>query len=370
MKIAEIATYKEGGVYTHVAELTKRMKSNTIIISGNVRKKGYEKENGQTFFHVPCLISLWEIYFINPPGSYKKVKKLLNEKQIDLVHLHNPLFTFGGAVMKKSKLPRIMTTHYVLDIKGNRLAAAIYKGVIKWVTKSIAKYVDKIICVNEDYIPIYTKWGIDRDKLVVIPNGIDTEKFSPGKSDIKKKLNCKNLVVFWGRLGYQKNIQLLVKSFRNIKTPDTKLAIIGKGPDINKLKALAENDENIIFTGYLSDNELLEYVRGADVAVLPSLGESWGLVIGEAMACELAVISSDVGKAKELIGKDRGIVLKNETANEVSESIDYLLSNKKLAKEMGKKGRKFIVDHYGWDEVTQKTEELYKTVIKQRGSIT
>ena len=370
MKIAEIATYKEGGVYTHVAELTKRMKSNTIIISGNVRKKGYEEENGQTFFHVPCLISLWEIYFINRPGSYKKVKKVLNEKQIDLVHFHNPLFTFGGAVMRKSKLPCIMTTHYVLDIKGNKLAAAIYKKVIRWVTKSIAKYVDKIICVNEDCIPIYAEWGIDRDKLIVIPNGIDTKKFSPGKSNIKKKLNCKNLVVFWGRLGYQKNIQLLVKSFKQIKTPDTKLAIIGKGPDINKLRTIADNDENIIFTGYLPDNELLEYARGADVAVLPSLGESWGLVIGEAMACELAVISSDVGKAKELIGKDRGIILKNEIENEISENIDYLLSNKKIAKEMGEKGRKFIVERYGWDEVAQKTEKLYKEVIKQRGSIT
>lgn len=370
MKVAEIATYKEGGIYTHVAELTKRMKSNTIIISGNVRKKGYQEEDGQAFFHVPCLISLSEIYFINPLGSYKKVKKLLNEKQIDLVHFHNPLFTFGGAVMRKSKLPRIMTTHYVLDIKGNKLAAAIYKIVIRWATKSIAKYVDKIICVNENYIPIYTEWGIDRDKIVVIPNGIDTEKFSPGKSDIKKKLNCKNLVVFWGRLGYQKNIQLLVKAFKNIKTPDTKLAIIGKGPDINKLKALAESDKNIIFTGYLPDNKLLEYARGADVAVLPSLGESWGLVIGEAMACELAVISSDVGKAKELIGKDRGIILKNETINEISENIDYLLNNKNLAKGMGKKGRKFIVDHYSWDEVAQKTEELYKAVINQRKNIT
>jgi len=366
MKIAEIATYKEGGIYTHVAELAKRMKSNTIIISGNTRKKGYQEENGQTFFHIPYLISLWEIYFINPPGSYKKVKKLLNEQQIDLVHLHNPLFTFGGSIMRKGRLPCIMTTHYVLDIKGKRLTAALYRGVIRWVTKSIAKYVDKIICVNEDYIPIYTRWGIDRDKLVVIPNGIDTEKFSPGKSDIKKKLNCKHLVIFWGRLGYQKNIQLLVKAFKHIKTPDTKLAMVGKGPDMNKLRMLAENDNNIIFTGYLPDKELLEYARGADVAVLPSLGESWGLVIGEAMSCELAVISSDVGKAKELIGKDRGIVLKNETANEISENIDYLLSNKKLVKEMGKKGRKFVVEHYGWNEVAQKTEKLYKKVLEQR----
>ena len=55
MKVAEITAYKEGGVYTHVAELVRRMKVKTIIISGNTRKKGLEKENGQTFFHIPSL---------------------------------------------------------------------------------------------------------------------------------------------------------------------------------------------------------------------------------------------------------------------------------------------------------------------------
>jgi glycosyltransferase involved in cell wall biosynthesis len=365
MNIAEITTYEEGGVYTHVMELVKRLKANTIIISGNTKKSGYKKENGQTFFHIPCIFSIWEIYFINPLGSYKKVKEVLNNRQIELVHLHGPLFTFGGGIMRKSKIPSIMTTHYVLDFKGNRFTAALYKGIIQWVTKSTAKHVDKIVCVNEEYIPIYTSWGIEQEKLVVIPNGIDTKKFSPGKSDIKKKLNCSHLLVFWGRLGYQKNIQFLIKAFKTIKTPGTKLAIIGKGPDMKKLKALSGGNENIIFTGYLPDNELLDYARGADIAVLPSRAESWGLVIGEAMACELPVISSDVGKAQELLGKDRGIVLKKETAKELAEYIDYLLSNKKVMKEMGKKARKFIVEHYGWDGIVKKTEELYKTVIKQ-----
>ena len=364
MNIVEITTYKEGGIYTHVSELTKRMDADTILISGNTKKSGYQKENGQTFFHIPSILSIWEIYFINPPGSYKKIKKLINKHEINLVHLHGPLFTFCGGVMRKTKLPCIMTTHYVLDFKGNKLMESLYRGVIKWVTRSAAKKVDKIICVNEDYIPIYTSWGIDRDKLVYIPNGIDTEKFSPGKSDIKKKLKCKNLLVFWGRLGYQKNIQILIKAFKNINTPDTKMVIIGKGPDIKKLKALTNGDKNIIFTGYLSDNELLNYARGADVAVLPSRAESWGLVIGEAMACGLPVISSNVGKAGELLGEDRGLILKGDTVSELSKKIDYLLNNKQIAKEMSIRSRKFIVENYGWDEVAQKTEELYKTLIK------
>jgi len=365
MNIAEVTTYKVGGISNYVADLAKGIDANILIITGNTKKSGYQKEDGLTFYHMPCALSFWEIYFINPPGSYQKVRKLLKEHKIELIHFHNPLFTFINGFIMKPKLPIIMTAHYVLDVKGQKLTSFIFNRAIRLITLYISKKVDKIICHNEDYIEIFASLGVDRKKLVFIPTGVDTDKFSPGKSNIKKKLKCKNMVIFWGRLGYQKNIQLLIKAFKNIKTPDTKLVIIGKGPDVRKLKALADEDENIIFTDYLPDDKLLDYIRGADVAALPSRGESWGSVIGEAMACELPVISSDVGKAKEFIGEDRGIILKEETAEELAEKIDYLLNNKETAKEMGKKARKIIVEKYRWGKTIQETAELYRTIIKQ-----
>jgi len=365
MNIAEIVTYKVGGISNYVVDLAKGIDANILIITGNTTKSGYEKEDGLTFYHIPSALSFWEIYFINPPGSYQRVRKLLQENKIELIHFHNPLFTFITGFVMKPKLPVVMTAHYVVDVKGDKLTSFVFNRLIRLVTLYVSKKVDKIICHNEDYIEIFANWGVDRKKLVFIPTGIDTDRFSPGKSDIKKKLKCKKLVVFWGRLGYQKNIQLLIKAFKNIKTPDTKLVIIGKGPDMKKLKALAGKDENIIFTGYLPDDKLLEYIKGADMAVLPSRGESWGSVIGEAMACELPVISSDVGKAKEFIGEDRGIILKEETVEELAEKIEYLLNNKEIAEEMGKKARKMIVENYRWGKTIQETAELYRTVIKQ-----
>ena len=133
---------------------------------------------------------------------------------------------------------------------------------------------------------------------------------------------------------------------------------------------MSQGNENIIVTGYLPENELLEFARGADIAVLPSRAESWGLVIGEAMACELPVISPEVGMAKELLGNSRGIILNKDTEIEMAEKIDFLLNNKRTAKEMGKKARKYIVENYGWDEVVKKTEKLYKNVIENHRNFT
>jgi glycosyltransferase involved in cell wall biosynthesis len=363
MNIAEITTYKEGGVYTHVSELVKRLPASCILITGNTRQSGYQETDGMRLYHVPCILSLWEIYFINPPGSYKKVQQVLQDNNVQLVHLHGPLFTFGGGLIRKLHLPKIMTTHYVLEFKGNKVLQWIYRIIIRWVTTTTANNVDKIICVNEEYLPIYEGWGVDRDKLMYIPNGIDTVEFSPGKSMIKKKLDCKHLVIFWGRLGYQKNIQLLIKAFKKIKTADTKLVIIGKGPDLTKLRNLAGDATNIIFTGYLSNNELIEYARGADVAVLPSRGESWGLVVGEAMACELPVITSNVGKAREFLAENRGILLDNDSVETLAGHIDYLLNNPAIAKDMGKRGRQYVKERYSWEEVAKQTEQLYASLL-------
>ena len=138
MRVAEITTYKEGGVYTHVAELASRLPDQTLLVTGNSKKSGYEAEDGLRFFHVPCLVSLQEIYFINPPGSFQKVRQVLRENDIQLLHLHGPLFSFGSGLYRKSSVPVVVTTHYVLDFKGNRLTAALYTGVIRWVTRRMA----------------------------------------------------------------------------------------------------------------------------------------------------------------------------------------------------------------------------------------
>ena len=366
MNIAEITTYKEGGIYTHVVELIKHFNQKPLIITGNSKLSGYRKENQFKFYHIPRLFSIWGIFFINYPGSYRKLKKIFKENNIDIAHFHNPMFSFCIGLIHKSDIPRIMTTHYILDIKSNKLFSKLYSNLMKFITKSIAKRIEKIICVNEDYISRFIEWGVDKNKLVFIPNGIDTKKFSPGESKIKKKYPNNQLIIYFGRLHYQKNVDILINSFKHIKNKmsESKLIIIGDGTDFNRLKKMSmEFGNDIIMTGYLADdNELIDYIRAADVVVFPSRGENASYTLLEAMGCCIPVISSDVGNARKLLSQNRGILLEKYSEQELAEKCIYVLQNPSQAKAMAKKGHNYIVKHYSLEKITANLEELYKNI--------
>jgi len=366
MNIAEITTYKEGGAYTHVVELVKDIDANILILTGNTKESGFYKEDGNLYYHIPRLKNLWDVFFINPPGSYHTVEKLLKEQNVDIVHFHSPLFTFLHGLLKRKKFPLIMTTHYLLDVKLSDGAKAIYDSFIKRMTLYIAKNVDKIICVNEDYIPVFKEWGVAPNKLVFIPNGVDIKKFSPGESKVKKKFKDNKLIVYFGRLHYQKNVDLLIRSFKLVKEKisDVKLIIIGSGIDFEKLKKMSSEDKDIIMTGFVPDNELIDYLRGADVVVFPSRGENASFTIMEAMACELPVISSDTGNAKQILDNDRGIVFGKYTEEEIAEKCIQVLSDENMANKMGKDARIYVEENHSWDKISKRTEALYKSIIE------
>ena len=366
MNIAEVTTYKEGGAYTHVVELVKKMNADIVIITGNTKKSGYQKEDGNLYYHIPLLKSIWEVFFVNRPGSYQIVEELLEKRKVDVVHFHSPLFTFLHGLLGKKKFPLIMTSHYLLDVKLSNSATFIYNSFIKRMTLYIARRVDKIICVNEDYIPIFEKWGVDPKKLVFIPNGVDINKFSPGTSKIKKKFKDRKIIIYFGRLHYQKNVDLLIKSFKYIKERirSVNLIIIGSGTDFDKLKKMSSSDEDIIMTGFLTDENLIDYLRGADVVVFPSIGENASFTIMEAMSCELPVISSDVGNARKILGDGRGILIEKYNEEDIAEKCIQVLSDKEMAQKMGNDARKFVEENHSWDKISKKTEELYKSVIE------
>jgi glycosyltransferase involved in cell wall biosynthesis len=144
------------------------------------------------------------------------------------------------------------------------------------------------------------------------------------------------------------------------------LIIIGTGNEFDKLKKMSSHDKDIIMTGFIPNEDLIDYLRAANVVVFPSRGENASLTIMEAMACELPVISSDTGNAKKILSDRRGLILEEYKEEEIAEKCVQILSDEKMAEEMGKTARKYVEENHSWNVISKKTQELYEKVIKEK----
>jgi len=129
---------------------------------------------------------------------------------------------------------------------------------------------------------------------------------------------------------------------------------------------MSSDDKDIMMTGFIPNEDLIDYLRATDVVVFPSRGENASFTIMEAMSCELPVISSDVGNAKKILGDGRGILIEKYTEEDIAEKCIQVLNNEKMADKMGKDARKFVEENHSWYKISKKTEELYKSVIEAR----
>lgn len=145
-----------------------------------------------------------------------------------------------------------------------------------------------------------------------------------------------------------KGIQHLILAFKRLRKErdDVYLVIVGTGPSIDELKALQEENSipGILFVGYLPEEEKPAYLKMADIFVLPSLRDPWGLTINEAMICEKPIVTTwDVG-AKELV-RDNGVVVPSGDADKLYEAMASLLNNPEALREMGLKSWEYIREY-------------------------
>ena len=209
-----------------------------------------------------------------------------------------------------------------------------------------------------------------KNKIRVIPMGVDTKLFSPRnvKSEFKQYSHQK-IILFVGRLNEQKGIEYLIKaiSLVNKQIKNAKLLIIGYGEYKNEMGKLADslNLSNVEFLGSIPHRKLIDYYNLADVFVLPAVTskigtEGQGLVLLEAMACGTAVIGTDTGGIKFIVkNNENGLLARERDENDLAENIVKVLSNNKLKQKLSKNGIKFVKDNYSWDIIVKTFDRLY-----------
>ncbi|MFA6254791.1 MAG: glycosyltransferase family 4 protein [Patescibacteria group bacterium] len=304
-------------------------------------------------------------------------------KGYDIIHLHYPFF--GGAEViwfywrrfKKQKTKIIL--HYHMDVVGEGIFKLIFKIHNWFVLPRIVKKADKVIFTSLDYgqhSNLAKKIGKNPAKFVELPNGVDTQNFSPQAKDSellrKHEINFNDKVVlFVGGLDkahYFKGVEYLIEGASRLRQEnyEWKLVIVGEGELKQTYVDLVHQLKihlRTVFTGYVPNEDLPKYYNLADVVVLPSVdkSEAFGLALIEGMSCAKPVVASNlVGVRSVITEKMDGLLAEPKNPDDLAAKINYFLDNPSQALEFGRAGRRKVLLKYDWRIIGQQLDELYK----------
>ena len=275
---------------------------------------------------------------------------------VDVVHTHTPARFYAESTAFFFKFIRKGTPVVLSYHQHNENLGLISNIVMNFHNKTVMDYlfnhVDKIIVPSRAYKRIVEcYYRINGEKIAVIPCGINTETFNPLKFNSKTQrerfgISNENVVLFVGRLASYKGLEYLLNAMPPVirEFKDTVLMIVGEGNIRNELENLTKKlglQEHVRFLGSLPSDQVPEIMSVATVLVLPSLVESFGLVLAEALSMEKPVIASNVGGIPEVVEKGKtGVLVSRQDVKGLSEAIVSVLSDKNWARAIGNRRAK------------------------------
>jgi glycosyltransferase involved in cell wall biosynthesis len=331
-----------------------------------------EIEGMQVYYFRNLFMSLvkWSKLFITPDLPKKMMSDL---KSFDIVHVHE-YTTYQNIVVhhfaKKFGVPYVLQAHGSLPKIGRQARKWVYDAFFG---STLLRDASKVIALSEIEAEQYKCAGVPAEKIAIVPNGIDLTEYSdlPPKGSFKKKFGLEKnekIVLYLGRIHEIKGIDILVRAFANIlhKLDDVRLVIVG--PDdgyLGEIEALIKAlkiENKVLISGPLYGKDKLEAYVDADVYVLSSIYEIFGISLLEAYACSTPVIASSVGGLKDLvINGETGFLVEPGSIVELSRSIVFMIDNSASAKRMGMKGREFVKNFSAWT-VINRLECLYDEI--------
>jgi glycosyltransferase involved in cell wall biosynthesis len=310
-----------------------------------------------------------QIYTIPSFHSSKVLMRSLKEIQPDLVHASltlSPLDFLLPEICQELNLPLVATFHPAFD--GNKLRnlqASTQFFTYQLYAPFLAHY-DRVIVFSHIQRDLLLKMGVKPEQLVIIPNGVDTGKYSPDVSDLKQQYKAKHLFIYQGRISVEKNLEALLRAWKYCNLgADCKLLIVGNGPLTSSLQPSYSKLDNIIWLGFVGDEqERIKLLRGSDVFILPSLVEGLSLSLLEAMSCGIACVATNAGADGEVLEGGAGIVLNTTSvATQLKTLLPVLRDQPEFTHSLGEKARQRVLERYTLEDNITKLEVLYQDVL-------
>jgi phosphatidyl-myo-inositol alpha-mannosyltransferase len=368
VKIGLVSPYDysfPGGVVQHISHLANYYNQwgHTVKIIAPVAKEDarYFDEDVKAVGHpfpIPYGGSIARIPI--SPWLPVQVRKVLKEEKFDVLHLHEP-FTpmLCMSALIQSSAVNIGTFH------AYHSKSRAYK-TLKPLFYKLKTRLDGKIVVSDPLYSFLNRYA--PDDYQVIPNGIDTERFSSEGKTRPEFEDGKLNILFVGRLEKRKGLGHLIDACALVKKEFDNFRLIVVGPGrrlrhkyINQIEELKL--DNVVFTNFVPFNELPEYYRTADIYCSPATGgESFGIVLLEAMACGKPVVASNIeGYASVLRDTIDGLLSPPGDAQSLAQTLLKLLDDAALRKKMGDRGKE-NAQNYSWPKVARRVLNLYERV--------
>lgn len=301
------------------------------------------------------------------------VSKYLKKKieKPDIIHSH---FSYpdGFGILKSVKKWNVP---FVVHLRGGyRIATGKAYNSIKTKQLKTLENADKIVAVSHSVRNEYINMGVNREKISVIPNGANIEKFKPmDKNMAREKLNLeidKKIILFIGYLRFRKGINFLLDAVPKIlKEEKATFIILGEGVLKNKLLKQVHElkiSKFVKFIDPIAHDEIPLWINASDFLVLPTLAEGRPNVVIESMACEKSIIASNVDGIPELIDDGKtGILIPPKDSEAIALNIIKLLKDGDLAKKMGRNARNKLLNmNLSWENYAKNTKSMYEELIR------
>lgn len=302
------------------------------------------------------------------PGA---ILKLLLQENPDVIHSHVVGFfsTFVAGYLKKiKKYPLVVSADF--DVAEPR--ASLLKKPYMWLFREIpARSADIILTFTEREKEGFSKrFGVDKEKIEVLPIGIDYDKFSSkSKIALREKLGLEDKLVILN-VSYvvpKKNLDVIIKAVKAVADDRVIFLHIGNVSDRDYKKSLdiligkLGLGDRVLFLENIPREGIYDYYKISDIFIQPGYRESFCIPILEAMASSLPVITPNVGIASEVIKNGQtGFIISKE--NDIAAKIELLADNPGLRKKMGENCGK-IAKEYDWEIIINKLEKIYERVM-------
>lgn len=351
-------------------ELSERGHDVTVFTSSD---KSFSYEENVDGLEVYRVSPIGKIY--NVPIAPSLLPTLIRKRKPDIVHGHQyPVFfsDVSSMISRFLKTPFLLHVHVVAEAKSllSNLVSSVYYRTIG---KFPLNHASLIVTPSFAYKRTILQMNVPEQKIRVIPYGIDMSRFNPKNdgSAFREKYGCEDskLILSVGRLNYQKGFNYLIEAASEVlqSFPNAKFVIVGGGEELNSLKDLSTRlglSETIVLTGAIPTAEMPEAYAAADVFVLPSIFESFGITLIEAQACGKPVVATRVGGAPEALQENEtGIIVEPRDSEQLAEAITRIMTDEKTARIMGENGRKFVRTRFNLQKNVDEIIDVYEQLV-------